>query len=419
MEQKDFDLLVEKVGKEATEKLKSTVSQIEETLEKKQSEMLRGLISQEDFASAKKEQETKLAEISAQLSEIKDASVEQGKKLNAVIERAKPGEQKTLADFIKDNAEKIKQVYKNKVGHLEFTTEDLKAAGVTSIGGSIQAMDNAPDSPYAPGLAGSPLEIFGLVHNPNFVMNRVSMGRTNSYRHAWIDETVMEGAVGTNLGESDLKPLVEHRFKVQLSEAKKAAAHMILTEEFAEDVPSLYDDVRNLLRADVLRAFDDQLQVGMQAAARPYNITGLNNVQDANLWDALLALVTQVGYYNFQPNTIALNWITDALLKTQKNINGTYLTPSFMEDFNQMLVRANKITTGHALVGDFSQYQVKIYKDLVIRIGWINENFIHNEFAMVAEIRYHDYISENRRNALAYDKLSDVQNIIASAASSS
>src|SRR5690606_12788136 len=126
---------------------------------------------------------------------------------------------------------------------------------------------------------------------------------------------------------------VEHRFKVRLSEAKKAAAHMILTEEFAEDVPSLYDDVRNLLRADVLRAFDDQLQVGMQAAARPYNITGLNNVQDANLWDALLALVTQVGYYNFQPNTIALNWITDALLKTQKNINGTYLTPSFMEDF--------------------------------------------------------------------------------------
>lgn len=34
MEQKDFDLLVEKVGKEATEKLKSTISQIEETLEK-------------------------------------------------------------------------------------------------------------------------------------------------------------------------------------------------------------------------------------------------------------------------------------------------------------------------------------------------------------------------------------------------
>jgi hypothetical protein len=42
-------------------------------------------------------------------------------------------------------------------------------------------------------------------------------------------------------------------------------------------------------------------------------------------------------------------------------------------------------------------------------MGWYNDQFIRNMFSIVGEIRYHRYISDNRKNALLYDNVFNVR----------
>jgi hypothetical protein len=302
-------------------------------------------------------------------------------------------------------------------GFFEVTGKQLKAAGVTSIGsagsGSIADMASVPGSAYLPGLGGMELQMFDIVRNPNFIINHVNVGRTNQFRLAWINEIDYQGLPSAVIPEGGAKPLTQHKFQVEFSTAKKAAAYIELTEEFDTDVPGLATAVRRMLTADVIRAFDDQIQADVIAKAHPYEITQLNaQIPFANRWSALRAMMGQVGFYNFITNTIAINPLTAVQLDESKNTLGTYLLPPYMDTIRPMLVEANKILYGNALVGDLMQYNVDIYKDFTLRVGWINDDFIYNKFAVLGELRYHSYISDARRKAIVYDGISKVVNQI-------
>jgi HK97 family phage major capsid protein len=241
----------------------------------------------------------------------------------------------------------------------------------------------------------------------------VDLGRTNQSRLAWANELdTIQGAPAL-VAEGGLKPQTQHQFTIETSVAKKVAGWIELTDEFEQDLPNFATNVRRRLQEDVERAWDDAIQLDVQTAARPYEITGLTNqIFEANRWDALLAMMAQVGSYNFITNGIALNWITNAMLKSAKNLDATYLLPSFAAEINGLLSYANKLAIGSALVGDFKQYKVDIYKDFMLKIGWINDELIYNKFAIVGEMRYHSYISDARKKALVYDSLAEVANTI-------
>ncbi len=120
-------------------------------------------------------------------------------------------------------------------------------------------------------------------------------------------------------------------------------------------------------------------------------------------------MIARVGTNNFTPNTAAINWNTavvkDSGYKTTQN---EYLLPSFNDMLNKMINYANKVADGYALVGDLSQYHVDIYKDFVLKIGWVNDDLIRNQFSTVGEIRWHDYISDSRKPAIIYGSLDTV-----------
>lgn len=405
--------LLEKVGKEATEKTKTAIEAAEKQMAEKSAEFKAGLMSEKAFEDFKAET---MAPINETLKQLEEASKEQGAKMAAFLEKGTPNS-KTIEQFIEEQAPKIKEL-RASGKYIEFTGKQLKEAGVNSISGAIPT-----PSPYAPGIGG-PLQIFDIIRNPNFITSKIDLGSTNQSRLAWANEIeAIQGGASANIPEGGLKPQIQHQYTVETSVAKKAAGWIELTDEFEQDLPNFAANVRRQLQIDVERAWDDQIQIDIQNAARHYEITSLNGeIAEANRWDALMAMLAQVGSYNFVPNGIAINWITNAMLQTAKaqvsgGGSGEYLLPPFADMVNRLLTYANKMQVGNALVGDFKQYHVDIYKDFILKIGWINDELIYNKFAIVGELRYHSYISDARKKALVYDSLAGVANQISGSGS--
>lgn len=405
--------LVEKVGKESADKIKSEMKSAEDRLDQKFADKLKGNMTHEEFESFKSETLEPINEKLAKIETLENALKEQGNKMKTVLDRATPNS-KSIEQFIIEKADMIKEL-KTSGKMMEISASELKAAGVTSISGSIQPMDAAPNSPYAPGIAGGTLDIFDIARNPNYITNHVDMGRTDQSRLAWANETTYEGTPA-EVEEGEEKPQLQHKFKVETSTAKKIAGWLKITDEFDQDLPQFATKVRRMLQDDVVRGFDDAIQAAVIAVATPFDLPALNGqIDGANYWDAILAMMAQVGYNNFDVNTIGINNITNVLLKTAKNSNGSYLLPSFAEEINRLLVRANKVDVNKALVGDLKQYKVDVYKEFYLKLGWVNDDLIKNQFTIVGEIRYHRYISDARKKAIVYDGLNTVQNLIKAA----
>lgn len=412
--EQQFNDLVSKVGNEAATQIKKQFADSEKSINDKIADVQKGMMTAANFETFKAEE---LSKVSEKLQQVEDILKEQGTVLNALKDN-NPAAPKTLEDLLSDpeTIKQIKAVQKAGNGVIEIPLSNitLKTAGSTSIGNSIQAMTPPPNSPYLP--AAAPLDatnFFGIIYNPNFIINYVNRGRTNFALLPWVNETSVEGAA-TQVQEGAAKPLWNTRFKVEMSQAKKTAAMSVITEEFDQDLPGFTTIVQRLLTETVARKWDDDVYTAVIAAAQAYTMTGLNGqVDDSNLYDALRAMIAQVGKNNFNANFIGINPVTSALVEMQKSATDRlYLLPPFQQRLQSLMREGNKVAEGNALVGDITQYNVDVYKDMVLKVGYNSDDFQRNQFSTIAEVRYHDYISTNRKPALVYDTLTRIRTLI-------
>lgn len=412
--EQQFNDLIDKVGKESATKIKEQFAASEKNINDKIADVKNGLMTSKEFEDFKSEN---LAKITDQLQKVEDAMREQGNVLNSLKE-ATPAQPKTLESVLSDEKtiQEIKAIQKKGSGSIEIPLSSIivKTAGSTSIGNSVQPMTPPPNSPYLP--AAAPLNatnFFGIIYNPNFIINYVNRGRTNFALLPWVNETSVEGGP-TQVQEGAAKPLWNTRFKVEMSQAKKTAAMSVITEEFDQDLPGFTTIVERLLTDTVVRKWDDDIYAAVIAIAKEYTITGLNGkVDDANLYDALRACIAQIGKKNFNANFMGINPVTNALVEMQKSATDRlYLMPPFLQRIMSIMREGNKVAEGYSLTGDITQYNVDVYKDIVLKVGFNDDDFRRNQFSVISEIRYHDYISDNRKDALLYDKLDDIVALI-------
>jgi hypothetical protein len=388
-------------------------SQVEEKVNAAFEKLGKGMITKEAcqaiVADATKEYGEKATKLEGVLRE-------QGDKLNGLITTIKaPRSQAMQVDeILKPHIQAIKDCYKAGSGmvKIDFAAEQRKAAE-TSVANSILTMTPTLASPYAPGIDLTPLSVYEIARNPIFVSSYTDMGTTDLSRLAWINETQLLG-LPTLVVEGAAKPMTQRTFTVQYSIAKKIAAYIGITEEFDKDLPYLATAVRRLLQMDIVRAFDLQVQADVQANATQLNFTtalgpnGLtlaplkNSIFDATLYDALFTMGTAVRLANFIPNISLVNPITMTKMLTTKDAYGRYNVPpdDLMEQINPK--QGNNLFPDYALVGDMKQFKVDIYEDFSLKVGWINDDLIRNQFTVVAEVRFHDYISSNRTQAIMY-----------------
>lgn len=431
------DAIAAKAGKEAAEKAKQAaeaavagvksdnskeieaaearitaeVKKSEDAINAKAAELVKGNMTQASFDKFKEEEMVKVNEQLAEVGKLTEAMKEQGNKMNELIEKAGPTQQSfedyLIGSVFGEKGEKLSEL-KQKNGMVEISTSTLKAAGISTIANTVQDMASPPTSPYLPGIGGAELLVFDIRRNPNFILDKVDLGRTSQPRIAWINETGEEGTP-LEVAEGQEKPLISNTFKVEISFAKKIAAYLKITEELEQDVPQLATIIRRMLQERIVRAWDDAIQVAIEAIATPF-VAGpmAGSIPFANYWDAIYAMLAQVRVNNFIPNSVNIHPYTNVKMQADKTAEGIYLLPPFKDEIQRILTQANKLSVDNALVGDLKQYKVDVYKEFVLKVGWVNTDFIQNQFCVLGEIRYHRYISDNRKKAIIKGNLGNV-----------
>lgn len=402
----------------AENRIKEEMKAVEKSINDKAEEVNKGQLSAADFTKFKEDEVAKINEKLAALDKLEAAVKEQGTKMNEMLEKQAPKVQ-TLEEFLVgqfgEKGEKLAELRakKDNNGYVEFTASELKAAGITSIGGTtIQDMADAPTSPYLPGIGGTELAIFDIKRNQNFMIDKVDVGRTNQSRLSWINETG-EFGMPAEVEEGAEKPLIQSTFQLELSKAKKLAAYFKITDEFEQDVPQLATLVRRMLQERIIRGWDDAIQAAVIAIATAYSAPALaGSIPFANYWDSIYSMLANVRVNNFIPNSVNIHPYTNVAMQADKSSEGIYLLPSFKDEIQRILTQANKVEPGYALVGDLKQYKVDVYKEFVIKVGWVNTDFIQNQFCVLGELRYHRYISDNRKKAIVYGSLNTIKNTI-------
>lgn len=352
---------------------------------------------------------------------------ENGKALQDAIDEinansvAGKSEAAQLNKYIKDNADKIKEMYKARNGdYIEVT---IKApATVTTGNGSLI------DNPRALG----PLTDVNLRNTD--LMQYVSMGETSRGQFSYTESLPKEGDA-TNVAEGASKPQIDFTWEERYVQPTKVAAWEKITEEASEDVIGLMSVARNFLRkkhdirveADVY--FGDGVSPNSEGAttlARTFVAGAMAlGVTNPNIMDVINAVLVDIyTTHNFTDEApymanLAMMNPVDFYLEfvAAKDNEGRPLYPnaSFYNRIQiggMMIIPSERIPAGKLFVADMTRYNVIVRKAYNVRIGWINDDFIKNLFVILGESRYFAYVKELDKIAFVYDDIATIKTAI-------
>ncbi len=207
--------------------------------------------------------------------------------------------------------------------------------------------------------------------------------------------------------ERGLKPKSNHTFSLKTAKIVKVAHYEIVTDEIMEDVPFLRALIENDLADGVMRKLEEFVVsnpvtptgitgiLNSAASARVHRVAsgGLGGATD-NPFDTIRYAIADLTNKFYAADSIILNATLAAIFDTEKDGQGRYVM-SYDPVVKRMwgLRTAESpgalVPNGTALVMDSSRSATLLDRGVQsLRIGWINDQFITNEFCILAEGRY-------------------------------
>jgi HK97 family phage major capsid protein len=71
-----------------------------------------------------------------------------------------------------------------------------------------------------------------------------------------------------------------------------------------------------------------------------------------------------------------------------------------------------EIEAGNILVADVTKYNVVNYKPYTVRIGWVNDDFIKNQFVILGESRFYGFVKKLDEQAFIYDSIDTIKDAL-------
>lgn len=311
------------------------------------------------------------------------------------------------------NKDAIKEVRSGGKGNLEQFEINLEGLRVVNspmlpsntYGGSAYL----PQPEFAPGIVDVPRIA------PTF-WDYLRKGTTGSAAYVWVNKKVPAGSGSAAfIGAGAPKPGVSFTLETEISNAKKIAVSEKMAIELLDDIDGMtgwvIDELVYQLYIKASTTLLDSVgsttvPTGIKQLSVPYTLATVKTT-NPNYYDCIVACVAQIraGYFR-GPITAHVNPIDMANMKLSKAISqGQLYVPPVT---GATIVEDNEIPVGTIQIGCLDYYVVKIYKALTITWGLENDDFTKNLRTCIAEMRIHQYFSDNHTGSQINDTFADI-----------
>lgn len=362
----------------------------------------------------------------SELDELKEINRTQGEDISTLKEgrniNVSKGFNEQLEEFLVKNHEAIKTIHNSRSGLVEF-----KAVGnMTTASGVNTSPPNITGTQQAP-LSNVNLREFN-------VADLTSSVDTSLAAYPYTEAKPKDGDY-TFVAEGLAKPQIDFSYETKYATPVKSAAWIRLTEESIKDVVGLQSVANDLLRKkhDLKKSsgilFGDGTSPNPKGATlygRTFVAGGMAlKVINPNFMDVVNACITDIATtHNYQDETpymanlVMINPIDFYLeMVSAKDGQGLPLYPT-ASLFNQVVIGGvtikpeETIPSGKIFVSDMSKYNTTNYVPYTVQIGWVNDDFIKNQFVILAESRFHAFVRKLDEKAFIYDNIATVKTAI-------
>ena len=308
---------------------------------------------------------------------------------------------------ITENHEKIKSAFKSR-GTFELSEEIMKAVGmVTTANGTLPT---ALPVNYVAQTAGVPNV---RLRRPN-LLDYVNMYSTNQKSLPYIEAVPGEGDFAI-VAEGGVKPQLDIDWATRYAEPQKFAGWIKVTEEAIEDIPRLRDLIINYLK-DKHDLFKEATVYTYIAANSTTFVTGgalSGSVTMPTIMDVVNAMQLQI--INTPNYTDEPDFFGDVVLMNVADFykyfgaaKDAFGRPLFENGYQggrtfnyngYTFVATTKIAAGSIELMDSSKIDVTTYSPYRVEIGWVNDDFIKNQFVILGESRGHIVIKNHDKRA--------------------
>lgn len=239
-------------------------------------------------------------------------------------------------------------------------------------------------------------------------------------------KAVTNAAAETAEGAS--KPEATYTWEWKYLPIEKVAVSTTLTMETV-DYAWLRADVDALMNRDLMLRINGQLYTGDGSTP---NIKGLYTyagafsntnyaakVTDPNLFDLAYAVsnsIVNIGGGKYMPNFVAMNPVDIYMYDVQKAADGHYILPPFVSSDGKMIkglsvIEDANVTVNTMVVGDTNYASIVELGGIELSTGYVNTQFVENEFTLLAEKRMAFYIKD--QDVTGFKKVTDIAAAIA------
>jgi len=313
-----------------------------------------------------------------------DAVEKQGIELNKML-NGTAGPKKGLEEMI---AEKAADIVKIATGgpNVKMNISNKTLVQRSAVGSSTMAMRLA-EIGQLPYLGTEMSDLFR-----NVQVSPSSNGVLRYYDQA----TVTRGAA--SVAEAAQKPESVITWAERTLLIEKIADSIPVTKEAWNDVGFIQGELRRLLEINLALKKDDLLYdgdgvtpniKGVYTSAGAFTTTPYDDsVSGANLFDLMSVLAVDIAnnrQSKYKMDTVIVNPINMLGLRLAKDTQGRYLFEGKVLPWN--IVESSQVTANTLVAGDFRYGTIYDLEDVVIEMGWINDQFIKNTFTILAEQR--------------------------------
>jgi HK97 family phage major capsid protein len=331
-------------------------------------------------------------------------------------------------EFIASNAEAIQKAFKSN-GLVEMDV--TKAVGVVETGSASLPVT-------APSIHGVQVAPPNRANLRSAIINQmVTTIPTTQAAYAYTETLPKEGGFEF-VAEKGIKPQIDMKFETRYATPVKVAAWMKLTEEAIQDIPNLQAIAYDFLRKQHDLKREKGIILGDGTSPNPKGATVYGrafsagslalSVVEPNFMDVVNACITDIyTTHNFtdempyMANIVLVN-PNDYFIQlvSAKDKQGLPLYPS-ASLFNQVTIGGvtimphEDIVAGKIFVADLSKYNTTNYIGYNVKVGYVNDDLIKNQFCIVGESRFHAFVKKLDEQAFIYDTIATIKTAITKA----